>query len=369
MEADSLKDKEILIIEDSRVSRSVLERVISQAGGNMHVFSAVDDPDQIFDNYYDIAIMDIMVNDFNTIDIIPQLKEQNPNLRIIIQTALPDLLNKRPEIQQMVDFLIEKPATAEKISRVIEQCIYRPLKGKHALIVEDARVSRQALVRIIHRLGGTPYAYTDLNEQNTLLAQKYDLAILDLLLGSETSIPLIPELRKRNPEIFIFIVSAMPSILHNHPDVMAELAYIFQKPVSDRLLEKNLILAFEQPYSDRRKSPRKHGLSHCWVARFDKELNKPELFESPYLADVSNSGMSFHSFMQYDVADEVIIWILAHKSPHQEKILELRGVVRWMKKLQGDESQSMNSFGVEFNREASPSFTEWQTIVTRLIEK
>lgn len=364
----ALSNREILVLEDSRISRNTINRIILEEDGILHSYADLKEKDTMIAEYYDIAIMDLMVGESNTLHLIPALKERNPSMRILVVTAMIDLLRENPETSECIDFLLEKPFTEEKLKKTIIEAVYHPLAGKNVLIIEDANISLKVMSRIVHNLGGTAFAYDDIPSDNELYRNNYDLALLDLVMPEDrNTVSLIPELRKKYPNIYIFVVTAMPALLHSHPEVMPEIAYIINKPFSDRQLEKYLIQTLDQPFADRRQSPRKKGIARCWVAPFDKEHNRPDLFESPYLVDLSNHGLSFQTYLQYHEDDDVIVWI-SYRKPHQgEVIIELYGTIRWITKADTDKV-NYKKCGVEFIKENSKDYLELQEAVTRLVD-
>ncbi|MCB1148031.1 MAG: response regulator [Leptospiraceae bacterium] len=365
-----LKNKNFLLLEDSRVSRRSIYEYLEKHGATVDMYENLDRQNEFLGRTYDYAILDLQLGNTSTINLIPLLKSVNSKLRIIVETAAPNQLKEHPESAALVDYLIEKPVTDSKLEKAIISSLYQPLKGKHVLIVEDARVSLNALVRIVLRLGGIPHAYTSLFEKEAILKINYDFALLDLLLRKDDTLEFIKELRDNNPNLSIFVVSSTPALLQSRPEIMSEVSYIFQKPVNDKIIERHLIRSVEQPFSDRRTVPRKSGDAggNLWIALWNHDLNKPDLFESPHLVDISNMGLSFQSRMQYAPGDQLLMWLLHRSKRIADSWLELRGIIRWTQHVTDEFGEKTTRYGVSIDPEISRDFNELQQIVPRILE-
>lgn len=365
-----LKNKSFLLLEDSKITRHIVKGFILKYGGYVDSYENLKKQNEILGNRYDYAIVDLRLGDRTSIDFIPLLKKTNPNIRVIVQTGSPEQLKKDFQVASQIDFLIEKPVTDSKLEKAISSSLYQPLKGKQILIVEDARISLRSLVRIVMLLGGIPHAYSSLDKESEFLKIQYDFALLDLILRKENTLRLMKKLRSTNPYISIFVLSSTPALLQNHPEIMQEVSYIFQKPVNDSILEKHLIRSVEQPDSDRRSVPRKPGDAggNLWIAPWNKEFDKPDLFESPHLIDISNMGLSFQSRLSYSPGDHLLVWLLHQPKNQEMQWLELRGVLRWTQPVKDDRGENLTRYGISLEPELSKNFNELQLIVPKILD-
>ncbi len=354
---NKLDDKKILLVEDSRASTNSIETLIEENGGNLEVYNDLSNQDLILADFFDIAILDIFLKNESTLEFIKMLKKRSPSTRIIVVSSSTSALAEDPEAAASVDYLVEKPFTSDKILSAIDASLYLPLKNKNVLIIDDAKVSLRALGRIVTKLGGMADSYSDLSAENEILKNKYSLAILDLMLkDGVTTIDFIQKLKSTHPETYIFILSAMPSAMHAYPEILSNAAFIFQKPISDQVLERNLIKTIEHPYADRRKNPRKPGMAQVWVAEYNLEEKKAELFESPALLDLSNHGISYQSFLTYKEGEHILCWI-----NYEGDIIEIIAKIIWSKT-----TEKITQYGAEIMPKLSSGFSKLQEFVTRI---
>lgn len=152
--------------------------------------------------------------------------------------------------------------------------------------------------------------------------------------------------------------------------ILNEVAYLVQRPVRRDVLRQKLIAYFEQPQQDRRKNPRKQGISQLWISAYNAELGTTELFESPFLIDISRSGLSFQSHVEYPEEQLMAVWIVSEDYP--DKIIDLRGNIRWVspkpglaRKDTGVEAAGaqLYKYGVEFTADESEGFLNFAKMI------
>ena len=81
------------------------------------------------------------------------------------------------------------------------------------LLVEDDEVFARVIARALSQRGyGLAHAIDNPSAHQLINSHTFDLAILDLNLGGETSLELIEPLKTRNPEIRILILTGYASI-------------------------------------------------------------------------------------------------------------------------------------------------------------
>lgn len=81
------------------------------------------------------------------------------------------------------------------------------------LLVEDDEVFAQVICRAMRQRGYEIQHACSLEDGiNAINSASYDHAVLDLNLGGHSSLPLIPMLKKRNPEMQILVLTGYASI-------------------------------------------------------------------------------------------------------------------------------------------------------------
>src|SRR5690606_33032685 len=114
------------------------------------------------------------------------------------------------------------------------------------------------------------------------------------------------------------------------------------KPFEDFRLKEILSQLFVA--DNRRIAERKKGIPQSWLARFNTKLGRPEIFESPNMINISETGMAFESLFPYRESDSLLIWILIKSQTANTRMLELSGTIVLRKK-----SGAKFQYGVHFD--------------------
>lgn len=355
-----LKDKKILILDESKVTLNFLKEVFLPEGAEIFYYD--DLKEDILNQKYDLVFTDIIVKKKDTSEFIQKLRQSQPHLKVILHSAFPETHEAISKKKKLFDEFIKKPTDKAKLFSVLEKYLPKPLENKKVLLLEDAKVSQQAMEKILVSLGAKTYSFSEINEKE-IMKEIYDIAVIDLHLGNKTSLSLIPQLKIHNPAIVILVVSSFPQTLLSEPIAESLVSYILQKPFTDKEFRQVLLGIAQKPnFTERRKEKRFQKSLTCWVARYEKSLSKAELFESPFLVDLSLSGMSFQSYFEYSVEEELIIWFL-DKDRSALNLIELHGVIRWRKDPENKLSK-IYSYGIEFKKEKSPGYEKYQELLS-----
>ncbi|MCS6984432.1 MAG: response regulator [Leptospiraceae bacterium] len=357
-----LKDRQILLLEDSPLTAKFLKEVIEKEDGTAIWYDDLERFD-VGKEPYDLVFADFLIKGKTSAELVSQLKKHYPHLHIILHTAHSLTSPEIEKNRHLYSAILKKPASAEAVLQVIRRHLKFPLQGIKALILEDARVSLQAMTRILEELGATVFAFSDIEEKK-ILAQSYDLAILDIYIGEKKSLSLIPKLKVHNPGLIVLVISSSPNALLEEPIAESLVSYIAQKPITDKQFRSIILeICGAARKIERRKEIRIEGRFNCWLARFDRELNKAGVFESPYLVDMSRGGMSFQSFFQYEPNEEILIWFLPQEQ--SQELLEMRGTIRWKNEVSTSGIGKIYAYGVEFRPQLSPGFQKWENLIAQ----
>jgi len=81
------------------------------------------------------------------------------------------------------------------------------------LLVEDDEVFAQVICRAMRQRGYEIFHASSLQQGSSAVSSgRYDHAVLDLNLGGQSSLPLIPLLKERNPDMQILVLTGYASI-------------------------------------------------------------------------------------------------------------------------------------------------------------
>jgi len=288
---------------------------------------------------------------------IPKIKKNFPATRILLLHEFTERGKIEREILAATDHILEKPFTVAQLERAITQFKFHPLSGKTIYL---------------HSTAVNPF------EEDLL--KSLGASVLRKLPENETRLPL--ELAVMSPEnlggnfpeslsafrqkyadvpVFLLYDPQLPGVLDSA--ILGEIAYLIQKPVQRSQVRQKILDFFDQPQKDRRKNPRKKGISQMWVSAFNLEIGAPEIFESPFLIDISQSGLSFQTYVQYNEGQLMAIWIISEDYP--DKIIDLRGHIRWISQLEDTASSGGGAFkyGLEFTRQDSDAYINFARMI------
>lgn len=357
-----LNTKNILTIIKNPATLESLKSFLITNDAQVHSYDSVPKDEEILLENWDIAILDESILSEKK-DFISLLKSSFPTIKLLLlrrktakNTAEIDL--------NYIDYVIEQPIQWAELEKIFQEIIYFPLRNKDILIIEDARISLKKMIHIVQSLGGNAFGYSDINHESQILSQSYDIAIIDLIMKNGTTIDFIQVIKEKYPNIHIIVVSAMPHALENNMDSFSMVDFIYPKPWDEKKLQETLIDITEQPFSERRRSIRKEGIPYCWISKYNREMDLNEPFESPFIVDLSVDGLSFHSHLEYETGDNVTIWLLNKSSSNAHNLFELRGIIKWCKKIEDEKvSKDLTAYGLELEPGLSRDYKEFQKFI------
>jgi NtrC-family two-component system response regulator AlgB len=105
---------------------------------------------------------------------------------------------------------------------------------QRALVVDDERRDREGLAAILRQLGcKVDVAENRAGALGRSRGEPYDLAFVDLMLGDESGVDLVPALLAANPDLQIIVVTAFGSIDTAVAAVKAGASDYLQKPIEE----------------------------------------------------------------------------------------------------------------------------------------
>ncbi len=283
---------------------------------------------------------------------LPIIKRNDSALKVVLLHEITERGQIDTALLSVTDHLLEKPFTRQTLEKALAGLKSHPLAGKSVYLYESGDTLAG---RVLRTLG----AFI-VNEAGTIDTKAPpELAVMAPQAIDDTFRVALAVFRQFCPEVPIFMLYDPQAAGILDSDILKEVAYLVQKPVTRQVLRQKLLAYFEQPLKDRRKNPRKKGISQMWISAFNTELGTPELFESPYLIDISQSGLSFQSHIRYNEGQLMAIWIVAEDYP--DKIIDLRGNIRWKK--DDGETGNLFKYGLEFTRQDSEAYRTFARMI------
>ncbi len=114
----------ILIAEDEHISYKLLEIIISQILSNyklLHAFNGQEAVEIFQNNSIDIVLMDIKMPKMNGMEATKLIKNKNPNIPIIAQTAFTQNHELELISQSGVNDVLAKPINKGELSTVFQK--------------------------------------------------------------------------------------------------------------------------------------------------------------------------------------------------------------------------------------------------------
>jgi len=288
---------------------------------------------------------------------LPGIKKKNSLLRVLLLHEFVERGRIDHTLLAHIDHTLEKPFSRASLEKALAQFSFYPLTGRNIFLFTPGSDTTES--SLLTRLGAT--VLTRLPESGMKLP--IELAVLSPESINPEFRELLSNFRAAYPDVPCFMLydAQAPGVLD--ADILNEIAYLVQKPVARGILRQKLLTYFEQPQQDRRKNPRKKGISQVWISAFNIDLGTTELFESPFLIDVSQSGLSFQTYVDYAENQLMAIWVVSEEYP--DKILDLRGHIRWKKSETAPEGGYGKAFkyGVEFIRHESEAYLTFARMI------
>lgn len=120
----------ILVVDDELQVRNVLEQILHMAGYAVEsVKSGEEALKYIAGKKVDLVISDIRMPGMSGFDLLKAIKNQYPNIGVVIMTGYGDAYSVKEALHQGADEYITKPFKGNELSLIIERICWRFLKG------------------------------------------------------------------------------------------------------------------------------------------------------------------------------------------------------------------------------------------------
>jgi CheY-like chemotaxis protein len=111
----------ILIVDDSKLSRSFVKQILRDEG---HAFFEASDGDEALELFSkerpDLVLLDLTMPGMNGLDVLMRIKDFNSGAQIIIATADVQDMTRKEAIRLGAVGYITKPIQADELRRVVE---------------------------------------------------------------------------------------------------------------------------------------------------------------------------------------------------------------------------------------------------------
>lgn len=123
----------ILIVDDEEMMRNLLSKILKRE--NYQILTAADGLEGlrvIHDESIDIVISDMKMPQMNGFELLKNIKEEYPQIGVIIMTAYGDTYTVKDALLLGADEYITKPFKSYEISLVVERAYWRILSARES---------------------------------------------------------------------------------------------------------------------------------------------------------------------------------------------------------------------------------------------
>ena len=208
----------VLVLEDSRVQAQLISRMLSNLDwssvlsfDHKMVFS------QLKGSRVDLLLLDVYVEDGNTLSRLAEIRELAPGVPVAIMTgggaggyALNQTLNAARRAE--ADFVLPKPFAPEQLKIVLDEAYLMrraPNPLKHVLVVDDCRVVRKVVTMALAEKG---YRISEARSMEEAFERvdiaHVDVVVTDIFMPGMGGIEGIQIIRKTWPSVSVIAMSA-----------------------------------------------------------------------------------------------------------------------------------------------------------------
>lgn len=208
----------VLVLEDSRVQAQLISRMLSHLDwSSVLSFDHKSVFSQLKTMHVDLMLLDVYVEDGNTLSRLPDIRAMAPDVPVAIMTgggaggyALNQTLNAARRAE--ADFIVPKPFTPEHLKVILDDAYLMrraPTPLKHVLVVDDCRVVRKLVTMALAEKG---YRISEARSMEEAFERvdiaHVDVVITDIFMPGMGGIEGIQIIKKTWPSVSLVAMSA-----------------------------------------------------------------------------------------------------------------------------------------------------------------
>jgi len=166
----------ILVADDDRAIRTVLTQALARLGHDVRatgntatLWRWIEDGDG------DLVITDVLMPDGNGLDLLPKIRRQRPDLRVVVMSAQNTLLTAVKATERGAFEYLPKPFDLNELVQVVRRALSEPARGaaeprgdtEERLPLIGRSPAMQEIYRVLARLMGTDLTVTITGESGT----------------------------------------------------------------------------------------------------------------------------------------------------------------------------------------------------------
>ena len=124
----------VLVVDDEEILRSLLEKILKKEGYTVHLAASGKEALRILEgNPVDIVVSDIKMPEMDGIELLKVVKENHPNVGVIMMTAYADTCSVKDALLLGADDYVTKPFKTVEICMIIERAYWRVLASREPI--------------------------------------------------------------------------------------------------------------------------------------------------------------------------------------------------------------------------------------------
>jgi len=239
MKDDYVSQPQILVMEDENSVAQGLQMILREEGYGVDLaMTGQGALDTLSHKDFDLLVADLRLPDMDGMDVIKQVKDDNPETEVIVITGYANVPSAIEAMKTGVVDYISKPFTEEEFIKSVGKALkerketfseeYRESKivneidettkdeshiQPQILVMEDEPSVAQGLEMILREEGyGVELAMTGQNALDTLSHKGFDLLVADLRLPDMDGMDVVKQVKEQKPETKIIAMTGYSSV-------------------------------------------------------------------------------------------------------------------------------------------------------------
>jgi two-component system, chemotaxis family, chemotaxis protein CheY len=114
----------VMIVDDSRLARRMMRAILEEGGHTViEAESGTRAIDQFLIDRPAVVMLDLLMRDMGGLEVLAQLRQKDPDVRVVIATADIQTSTRRLAEQAGACGLVEKPFAAREVLKAVEQAL------------------------------------------------------------------------------------------------------------------------------------------------------------------------------------------------------------------------------------------------------
>lgn len=124
----------VLVVDDEEILRSLLDKILKREGYSVHLAASGREALEILEaSPIDIVVSDIKMPGMDGIELLKIVKENHPDVSIIMMTAYADTYSVKDALLLGADDYVTKPFKSIEICMIIERAYWRSMASRDAI--------------------------------------------------------------------------------------------------------------------------------------------------------------------------------------------------------------------------------------------